>query len=107
MRDFLFILERLPDIVEKGCRIDDFFIQAASFFQASDVSDPGYIEEMPCLVAAEGAVLHYTTRAADGAEQEHAVPAQELSTGPAEGGTWLQLPAEVPIAGDSIRLAEE
>lgn len=57
--------------------------------------------------AAEGAVLHYTTRAADGAEQEHAVPAQELSTGPAEGGTWLQLPAEVPIVGDSIRLAEE
>lgn len=57
--------------------------------------------------AAEGAVLHYTTRAADGAEQEHAVPAQELSTGAAEGGTWLQLPADAPLVGDTIRLAEE
>ena len=57
--------------------------------------------------AAGDAVLHYTTRAADGAEQEHAVPAQELYSGEAEGGAWLTVPANAPLVGDTIRLAEE
>ena len=57
--------------------------------------------------AAEGAVLHYTTRAADGTEQEHAVPAQELYSAPADGGAWLEIPADAPLVGDMIRLAEE
>ena len=57
--------------------------------------------------AAEDAVLHYTTRAADGTEQEYAVPAQELYTAPADGGAWLEIPADAPLVGDTIRLAEE
>ena len=57
--------------------------------------------------AAGDAVLHYTTRAADGAEQKHAVPAQELYSGEAEGGAWLTIPANAPLVGDTIRLAEE
>lgn len=55
--------------------------------------------------AAQDAVLCYTTRAADGAETEHAVPAADLQSGAAaDGGRWLQLPAGDPVVGDSIRL---
>ena len=55
--------------------------------------------------AAQDAVLCYTTRAADGTETEHAVPAADLQSGTAaDGGCWLQLPAGDPVVGDSIRL---
>lgn len=54
------------------------------------------------------AVVHYTTRAADGTETEYSIPAQDLYTGDAgDGGQWLQLDAEDPIVGDSISLTAQ
>lgn len=54
------------------------------------------------------AVVHYTTRAADGTETEYSIPAQDLYTGDAgDGGQWLQLDAENPIVGDSISLTAQ
>lgn len=58
--------------------------------------------------ADDNGMLHYTTRAADGTETEYTVPAQDLYAGDADGGgQWLQLSAQAPIVGDSIRLTEE
>lgn len=58
--------------------------------------------------ADDNGMLHYTTRAADGTETEYTVPAQDLYAGDADGGgQWLQLSAQDPIVGDSIRLTEE
>lgn len=55
--------------------------------------------------ADDNGMLHYTTRAADGTETEYTVPAQDLYAGDADGGgQWLQLSAQAPIVGDSIRL---
>ena len=54
------------------------------------------------------AVVHYTTRAADGTETEYSIPVQDLYTGDAgDGGQWLQLDAEDPIVGDSISLTAQ
>lgn len=54
------------------------------------------------------AVVHYTTRAADGTETEYSIPAQDLYTGDTgDGGQWLQLDAEDPIVGDSISLTAQ
>ncbi len=54
------------------------------------------------------AVVHYTTRAADGTETEYSIPAQDLYTGDTGyGGQWLQLDAEDPIVGDSISLTAQ
>ena len=57
--------------------------------------------------ADQTSVLHYTTRTAGGAEQEHAVLVTELYSGAAAGGAWLTLPADAPVVGDSIRLMAE
>lgn len=58
--------------------------------------------------ADDNGMLHYTTRAADGTETEYTVPAQDLYAGDADGGgQWLQLSAQDPIVGDSIRLTAE
>lgn len=58
--------------------------------------------------ADDNGMLHYTTRAADGTETEYTVPAQDLYAGDADGGgQWLQLSAQAPIVGDSIRLTAE
>ena len=54
------------------------------------------------------AVVHYTTRAADGTETEYSIPAQDLYTGDTgDGGQWLQLDAEDTIVGDSISLTAQ
>lgn len=58
--------------------------------------------------ADDNGMVHYTTRAADGTETDYAVPAQDLYAGDADGGgQWLQLSAQDPIVGDSIRLTAE
>lgn len=55
--------------------------------------------------ADQDAVLHYTTRAADGTETQYAAPVQELYTGDAgNGGQWLQLDTQDPVVGDSLCL---
>ncbi len=53
------------------------------------------------------AVLHYTTRAADGTETAYTVPVAELYAGDAGTGQWLHIPADAPVVGDSIRLAAQ
>lgn len=54
------------------------------------------------------ATLFYTTRNADGTETDYAAAVADLNTTPAEnGGQWLQIEAQDPVVGDSIRLAVE
>lgn len=51
------------------------------------------------------AILHYTTREESGTEVEYTVPVQELYAGDAaDGAQWLEIPGDVPVVGDSIRL---
>lgn len=54
------------------------------------------------------ATLFYTTRNADGTETDYAAAVADLNLTPAEnGGQWLQIEAQDPVVGDSIRLAVE
>ena len=54
------------------------------------------------------ATLFYTTRNADGTETDYAAAVADLNPTPAEnGGQWLQIEAQDPVVGDSIRLAVE
>ena len=54
------------------------------------------------------ATLFYTTRSADGTETDYAAAVADLNPTPAEnGGQWLQIEAQDPVVGDSIRLAVE
>lgn len=51
------------------------------------------------------AVLHYTVREENGTETEYAIPVQELYAGDAGGGAqWLEIPGNVQVVGDSIRM---
>ena len=51
------------------------------------------------------ATLFYTTRNADGTETDYAAAVADLNLTPAEnGGQWLQIEAQDPVVGDSIRL---
>ena len=51
------------------------------------------------------ATLFYATRNADGTETDYAAAVADLNTTPAEnGGQWLQIEAQDPVVGDSIRL---
>ena len=54
------------------------------------------------------ATLFYTTRNADGTENDYAAAVADLNPTPAEnGGQWLQIEAQDSVVGDSIRLAVE